>query len=403
MGSAFLINPTAMEAGFQTAARLRGRVAASDAFSKTGLPHRRMEAWKWTDLRAALGEEIAPLTHDPDFSPSPFVSSGAFAIEFLNAEPCFAGDAPEGVRVSIVEDAGGPAPFLSDHPLANLAASLADRTVHLEVRAGARCAVLLNFAAAGAASHARVHIDVAEGASLTLLESHEGQGDHFANTLIEASVDAGASLSRFVVQKDSGAGVHASLFGARLGPRARFRQTALALGARLARIETRLAVEGAGADIGFSSAALLSGARHADVTSHVAHLAPGCRTRQIHRAALRGRSRGVFQGKFLVARPAQKTDAAMQARALLLSDSAEAKHKPELEIYADDVLCAHGATAGALDAEAMFYLRQRGLDETAARGLLIEAFVGEAFDGLADAGVEAAFRRAVRSWVEEMQ
>jgi Fe-S cluster assembly protein SufD len=147
------------------------------------------------------------------------------------------------------------------------------------------------------------------------------------------------------------------------------------------------------------SAAALSGARHADQTSLVAFNAVGGRTRQIHRAALKDRTRGVFQGKFLVARGSQQTDAEMNAGALLLSDAAEANHKPELEIYADDVKCAHGSTAGALDDDALFYMRQRGLSEHAARALLIEAFLGEVFDGL-PAGIEHILRGQLSRWLE---
>ena len=114
----------------------------------------------------------------------------------------------------------------------------------------------------------------------------------------------------------------------------------------------------------------------------------------------RDRGRNIFQGKFHVERSAQKTDARMTANALLLSDGAEANHKPELEIYADDVECAHGSTSGALDADALFYLRQRGLDEDAARALLIEAFLGEVIDGIDVDGVRDVFRARVNSWLE---
>ena len=143
----------------------------------------------------------------------------------------------------------------------------------------------------------------------------------------------------------------------------------------------------------------LAAARHADATSLISFNATGCETRQLHRAAIRDRARGVFQGKFLVARGSQKTDAEMNAGALLLADTAEANHKPELEIYADDVKCAHGSTAGALDAEAIFYMRQRGLSEHAARALLVEAFLGEVFDGL-PAGIEHILRGQLSRWLE---
>jgi len=129
------------------------------------------------------------------------------------------------------------------------------------------------------------------------------------------------------------------------------------------------------------------------------HKAPHCRTRQLHKGAARDHGRNVFQGKFEVEREAQKTDAKMTANALLLSDMAEANHKPELEIYADDVECAHGSTCGALDEDALFYLRQRGLDETAARALLVEAFVGEVIDGMDDDRLGDIFCTKVADWL----
>ncbi|MDZ7628800.1 MAG: SufD family Fe-S cluster assembly protein [Parvularculaceae bacterium] len=185
----------------------------------------------------------------------------------------------------------------------------------------------------------------------------------------------------------------------RLGEASRLDQTALIFGGKTVRMETRVACEGANARVSMRSAAALAGARHADATSLVEHKATGGETRQLHRAAIKDRARGVFQGKFLVARGSQKTDAEMNAGALLLSDTAEANHKPELEIYADDVKCAHGSTAGALDGNALFYMRQRGLSEAEARALLIDAYLGEVFDGL-PAGLEHILRGQLGRWLE---
>ena len=199
----------------------------------------------------------------------------------------------------------------------------------------------------------------------------------------------------------SSATISCALFAASLGAGAAFHQAALLLGGKLVRMETRLALEGAGASADFKSASILSGARHADLTTHIAHQSTGCVTRQIHKSALRDRARGVFQGKFLVARGAQKIDAEMQAKALLLSDTAEANHKPELEIYADDVQCAHGSTAGAIDEEALFYMRQRGLDEHQARALLIEAFLADVFDGAERINIAEVMRQRMHAWLEK--
>ena len=174
----------------------------------------------------------------------------------------------------------------------------------------------------------------------------------------------------------------------------------MSLGAKLSRNETHLQFNGTGAHASLNSAALLSGARHSDFTTNVRHRAESCQARQIHKGVARDSARNVFQGKFHVDRAAQKTDAQMTANALLLSDRAEANHKPELEIYADDVECAHGSTAGALDEDALFYLRQRGLSEETARGLLIEAFIGEVIDGVEDEKLRFVLQSRVHQWLE---
>ncbi|MEZ5980772.1 MAG: SufD family Fe-S cluster assembly protein [Parvularculaceae bacterium] len=177
----------------------------------------------------------------------------------------------------------------------------------------------------------------------------------------------------------------------------KFHQTAL-LGARIGGSESRIALGGEGAQVDLRSASMLCGARHADVTSQIDHRAKGCTT-QLHKSALKDKADGVFQGKFLVARGAQKTDARMSVNALLLSDFAEARHKPELEIYADDVECAHGSTVGALDDAALFYIKSRGLDDAAARALLTEAFLGEAFDAMPHPAIERIFRTRIARWL----
>ena len=191
-----------------------------------------------------------------------------------------------------------------------------------------------------------------------------------------------------------------SLAGVRVGRGASFRQCALLLGAKAARVETRIFCLEPRGSVDLASVTLVDGERHADQTSLVSLHAPECAVAQRHKSALRDRGRAVFQGKFHVARAGQKTDAHMTARALILNEGPEADHKPELEIYADDVKCGHGSTVGALDAEALFYLRQRGLPESAARALLVEAFIGEVFEAIDDGAIAAAFRTRAQRWLE---
>ncbi|MGE0408133.1 MAG: Fe-S cluster assembly protein SufD, partial [Amphiplicatus sp.] len=307
-------------------------------------------------------------------------------------------ETPAGVTVARrgAKAVGGLA---GDHPLANLAGAMAEEIIEISVAARVDRPILIRRIAGPGLCHARLALSLNEGAAATIIESFDAIGAYFSNSLMEIDIAEGAALARLALQDGSDRGVETSFVAARLGARAEFRQTALLLGAKAARLETRIACEGDGAKISLHSASALSGARHADVTSHVTHAAEGVVTRQSHKSAIRDRARGVFQGKFLIARGAQKTAAQMTAKALLLSDAAEANHKPELEIYADDVQCAHGSTAGALDEDALFYLRQRGLDAQAARALLVEAFLNEAFEDIAHPGVHNVFHHRVMHWL----
>lgn len=397
-----LINPTAMEAGLAAAAKARGleasRAAAFEAFAATGLPHRRMEAWKWTDLRQALREDLTALAADNDvIAPSVFASAGVYEITVMNGAAEWEGEAPAGVALSLA----APDAPQTDHPLAHLAAAFSEKVLTIEIAPGAAVerSLLIRHIAGPGAAQARLALTLGAGAAATVIESFDGAGAYFSNGYGEITLGEDASLTRLVLQDGSAEGVETNVWSARLAARAAFRQTALLLGAKAARLETAIACEGEETAVHLDSAAVLSGARHADLTTLLDHSALGGASRQVHKSVLKDRARGVFQGKFHVARRAQKTDAQMKAQALLLSDTAEANHKPELEIYADDVQCAHGSTAGALDEAALFYMRQRGLDEEAARALLIEAFVGETFDAIAHPALREILHRRLLHWL----
>lgn len=233
-----------------------------------------------------------------------------------------------------------------------------------------------------------------EGA-VTRIERLDGAGlDARAAEFILAP---GASLTRVVVQ--TGKGVPLSHAIVRMGKGAAFRQFVLAEGARLARIETHVEAD-EDCEVALNGVYLAGSGRHADVTSTVSHRGPGGVTRQLIKGVARKGGRGVFQGKIVVERAAQKTDARQHHQALLLEEGAEVFAKPELMIFADDVQCAHGNTVGALDESALFYMRSRGIPEGAARALLTEAFLSEAIPDWAPEDVrEESFAR-VRAWLE---
>ena len=163
-------------------------------------------------------------------------------------------------------------------------------------------------------------------------------------------------------------------------------------------MEVRCRLAGPGATAHLNAAQLLCGTQHADFTTVVAHEAPACASRQTVKNVLSGHAHGVFQGKIEVARAAQKTDGYQMNQALLLSPDAEMNSKPQLEIYADDVKCSHGATVGALDPDQAFYLRSRGIPEAQAREILVRAFLAEALDPIAHDTGRAWLEDAVASW-----
>lgn len=407
-----LLSPSAVEAGLVAladAGATGAQKSAAAAFSRLGLPHRRVEAYRWSDFRAALREPLPPAPKPDTFpsvppsllqafaGPKPF-DLDAYELEIANGAAEEAPFEPEGLSVMIGANDVAMSTLLADHPLALLAAATSTRRVDVMVDRAVETPLYVRRMAGPGVSASRVRINVAPGASLTLIESFESKGEAFAVDATEINVGAGAALSRYVLQQDGDAAVASTVAGVTLDARARFSQTALIFGAKLSRFETRVAHGGAAVDL--KSASLVGGARHADVTTYVSHEAANGLTRQLHKSVLNGRARGVFQGKFHVARGAEKTDAQMQAKALLLSDGAEVNHKPELEIYADDVQCTHGATAGALDAHAVFYLRQRGLSEAAARALLVEAFVADVFADIPESRLREAFATRLQSWME---
>lgn len=238
-------------------------------------------------------------------------------------------------------------------------------------------------------------IVVAPGERRVIVERFDGAGlDARASRI---TIGEGGEVHRVVIQ--TGGGVPLSSCAVHVGEGARFSQVLLALGGVLARLETTVEVEGAGAAVQLNGIYLVGEGRHADLTSRVTHAAAGSTTAQLVKGVARPGGRGVFQGKILVAEGAQKTDARQTHRALLLGDGAEIDAKPELEIYADDVQCAHGNTIGAIDENALFYLRSRGLPLAQARALLIEAFVLEAMPDWLDVAVSGPIEAAVDAWL----
>jgi Fe-S cluster assembly protein SufD len=333
--------------------------AAIRSRDPAALPSKRDEDWRWTDLRGLIRELPAP--------------SADIDVGQLGAGPF------DALAEEVVVLANGGA-------------------AHIVVDPHQSRTVALRIVARGDGSHAaRVSVDVEADGKLTLLESYEGEGGYLAHAGLVFSLGVGAAVERIVLARDAEDGVSVSQAQVELAPSAAFAQTVLTGGGRRQRLETQVRHPGGHAQLRLDGVYLLDAKRHADLTTVVTHTGLDGATAQLTKGVVRDQARGIFQGRIVVAEGADKTDARMGHHALILSDRAEVDAKPELEIYADDVACAHGNTVGALDEDALFYARQRGIPEVAARAMLTEAFIGEVIDRI---GHEPA-REVARAWAAE--
>jgi len=404
------------------------RRQALESYERMGLPHRRIEDWKYTDLRVLM-REVLPLAVEPDAAA---LKHGAAALKL---------HAIAGVRRLVLVD-GVLAPKLSE--TANLEQGLRIRTLR-EVLEGADAALQAELLAPdisnpmvalnGAMMADGVIIDVADGASLsqplhivhiasaarpaamftrsllklgsnasaTLVESYiagEGAKAYQVHDSLIVSIGDGARLDHVRLVEDSREAFNISSSLVTLGAKAHFNTFGLTSGPNVSRYQAVIAFAGEGSQVHANGVNLLNGRQHADSTLLLDHAVPNCQSREIFRSVVDDRGHSVFQGRIIVRPDAQKTDAKMMTRALLLSDEAEADNKPELEIFADDVTCGHGATTGALDESLLFYLRARGLSEKEAQALLIQAFVGEAIESIASDALRDLVISAACRWLD---
>jgi Fe-S cluster assembly protein SufD len=390
------------------------RAAAAAAFRASGLPggaqQRRIEAWKYTSLRP-----VAETSFRRDAAPRHEGETILARLPLLDAPRIVLVDGTLRGDLSIVPAAGfarfaeqpdfGTLSWPDREPMVALNTMLAADGAALHVPAGHDGGIvqLVSIAAGDADFHPRHSIRLGKDARLTLIEISAGQGTYLLNTVAEIHVAPGAHLTHIRLQDEALTAFHVSTTYADIEAGATYDSFTLNLGGRLSRTEVHAQLTGSGAIAHLNAAQILAGSQHSDFTTVVGHTAPGCTSRQTVKNVLADRSRGVFQGKIEVARNAQKTDGYQMNQALLLSPYAEIDSKPELEIFADDVKCSHGATVGELDAEQLFYLRSRGIPDNEARSILVRAFLAEALDAVADDPIRSLLEAAVEHWWERQK
>ncbi len=403
------------------------RQAAFAVFAKEGLPHRRVEEWKYTDLRALM-RDAKPLANPPDAAAKAAAKNAGALLADIEARRLVFVD---GAFVPELSDIAGLEKGLSVRPLAQAlsdgdpslmshlgklapatdvavalnTALMGDGAV-IKIAAGAAIErpLYLQFVASAkpAASFVRSLVVIEPDARAMLIESHEGPAgsDYQTNAVVEMFVGDRAHVDHVKIIGEGAEALHVSTLAAAIGAHARFNSFTFTAGGAVVRNQLFLKFNGEETVAGIRGASLLKGRQHGDNTLVAEHVARGCQCRETFKTVLDGEAHGVFQGRIVVRSQAQKTDAKMMTQALMLSETAEADNKPELEIFADDVQCGHGATSGALDDELKFYLKARGIPEAEAEALLIQAFLGEAIEGIEHAGVREALMDSVVAWLK---
>ena len=358
------------------------RASALAAAEKLGLPTRRQEAWHYTDLARLLGMAADDRIDAVDFS----------AIDPLMAmfEDGKLIDAPsaEGLTMQAFEAAS-----VGDDAMRNYNAALAQDGLNVEISGALARPLLINTSSSNA-MHLHHKIKLADGAKAVLVDNHMSAA--YTNARFDIALGEGAELT-FIRSQQAGHQVNVSQVELARG--AQFKSIALVSGGALARYEAQIKLKAEGAHAELHSAVLGRDKNHADFTYEIDHQAADTSSNTTAYNVLDDASRGVFQGKILVRKDSQKTDGHQLNKTLLLSRGTEIDTKPELEIYADDVKCSHGATAGELEEEPLFYLRARGIDPETARGMLVSAFVGEALEEIQVDAVRAAFQTVVDGWL----
>jgi Fe-S cluster assembly protein SufD len=374
-------------------------------FAAIGFPSRRGEAWRYLDLRALAAEPLLPAAADrtprpcavpddigfPDAAHRLVLVDGRFAAELSRLA-----DLPSGIWLGAMTAAVAVRPELvraalavpgqdREEPFAALNGAFFTDGFVLEAASGAVCdrpIEILHLASGEVAGslHTRSLVALGEDSRIRLCESYAGSGRYWRNDVLTVRLGAGAALDRAALVDEAEDALHLAWLGVDLGARSRFEGFALSLGGRTLRCETQVKSAGESARCRLFGGFVAAGRQEANIVTSVDHLAGRGETRELFKGVAAGRAHGAFQGRIKVHPGAQKIDAHMLSRNLTLGPQAAIDTKPELEIFADDVKCSHGAAVGDLDEAALFYLLARGIPRLEARRMLIEAFVGEAIE-----------------------
>jgi Fe-S cluster assembly protein SufD len=408
------------------------RRAAMAKFQELGLPHRRVEEWKYTDLRAALKDAVSVsgaaaevLAPDVEAALGALARLDAYRVTFVNGQhvPGLSRlDGASGLEVMSLAAILAKAPDAVAEGLARTAAPAGEAVVALNtalmtdgaivrISAGAKLdkPLLLISLRAGAAARliSTRHVisagAKAEAVIIDVQAAIKGAAGGQTNTATEMTVGEHANVTHIKWTSEGADATHLASWMPKLAAGSVYRAFLFTADTALARNQLFVTFDGEGAKLDISGAFLGRGGEHVDTTMVIDHAVPACESRELYKVVLADRARGVFQGKVIVRPDAQKTDGKQMSQALMLSEDAEFDSKPELEIFADDVVCGHGATSAEIDSDMMFYLASRGIPKDEARALLIEAFIGEVIEKVEHEAVRDALRETAGSWLKGLK
>jgi len=373
---------------------------------KHGLPTRRVESWHYTDLRRLLSVV-------PDFDPTALAKAvapiveGSAVLPVLNGKseakvPAIDGVAVQSLSEKLIDGSIAPGldPYGSDDAIGALNTAFVADGYFVDIADGAELEkpIELQNLQAGGQTHVRLAVRVGAGAKAVIVERQAGDGAALVSSVSQLVLGEGAEVTWLIVQEQPETATHLAQFKAHIGKNAKLTLFVMNAGGKLVRQEVMVKTTGEGADFKLRGINLLAGDTHSDVTMVLDHAVPHTTSTEIIRNVVTGKARGVFQGRINVHQYAQKTNAKMACNTLLLSDDGEFSTKPELEIFADDVVCGHGATVTEIDHDHLFYLMARGVDEKSARGLLVKAFVAEVIEELDDETIVEALEARLDEW-----
>ncbi len=382
---------------------------AFGCFDRLGFPTTRLEAWRFTNVAPIAGTSFVAATGDTDYTradldaldlprlggPELVFVNGTFAPALSTTDGLPAGIRARSLATVLAhdrdDDAGVVAlrlghfariesqaftalntAFLRDGAVVEVAPGVvADTPIHL--------LFVTRSSAEPVLSQPRVLVVAGANSQVRVVESHAGDGEtpYLSNTVTEISVDDHAVVDHYTVVREAEAAFRVGSLHATLGRASNFSAHTVTLGGAIVRNEASVVFAGEGGDCTLNGLYLASGRQLVDNQTTIIHAQPHCDSHELYKGILDGRSRAVFNGKIIVQLDAQKTDAKQSNKTLLLSEDAQITTKPQLEIFADDVKCTHGATVGQLDQDALFYLRSRGLSRDQARQLLTHAFAAD--------------------------